>query len=164
MGAPRKIKGSSTGPTVRTPVEMAAVERSIDAHDAPVDGMEVLEPAPPIWAAFRVEVYDKRVGRFVFHSWTKSKEAAQDEMASIKAMGQRARHSPAAPGIGRFPNRQPPQLPKAISEEEARISELQQRLRTLWEAQGRSPTALPTSIVVLERLILANSGNSPADQ
>ena len=157
------MRVSSTGPTVRTPVEMAAVERNVDAHDAPVDGMEILEPAPPTWAAFRVDVYDKRVGRYVFYSWAKSKEAAQVEMASIKAMGQRARHRSAARGIGRFSNQRPPQAPKAISEEEARISELQKRLRLLWKAQGRPPSALPISIVVLERLISAHFSDPHLD-
>jgi hypothetical protein len=149
MGASNRDRAASTNPTIRNPREIAETTRRVDAHDSPVDGMDVLSHAPPEWAAFEVFVHCSQMRRLVHHSWERSKSDAQATMASLRDLGHRTKHE----SLGRCA-RSSPRKPAPPSEEQVAIRLLQQQLRDAWSKAGMPERAVPSSAVMLRRMII----------
>ncbi len=135
------------------------MERAAQAGEATVHGMDVWRPAIPDWARFEVQVYDKRFGRYVFYSYEGSIERARRTMDVMRASRHSVRHF-ALSTLSRpsgwvaaeaKPLNGPPD--RRAEADRARISELQQRLRSLWAQEGREARAFPASEAKLRSLI-----------
>jgi hypothetical protein len=148
-----------SGPVIRTPQEMRAMDRAVNAGEAPGHGMDVWRPRTPEWARFEVHVYDVRFGTFIFHSYEGSLEQAKRTMASLRASRHLVRHCEVShlqhqpDSIARGAERLGPPPDPRVLEMQQRVSELQSRLRHLWAIEGRPLRAMASSTDKLESLI-----------
>ena len=96
------MKNKTQGLTVRSAREHKATTKGVLEGSSKVSGMEVARPEPAAHHRFEVQIYDMRVGRFVYFKFVSSKAEAQREMERQRALGHRVKHMPVV-HVGRGP-------------------------------------------------------------
>jgi len=88
------MKNKTQGLTVRSAWEHEATSKRVLEGPTRVLGMENARPEPKPHHRFEVQIYDSRVGRFLYYKFVSSKAEAQREMARQRALGHRVKHVP----------------------------------------------------------------------
>jgi hypothetical protein len=88
------MKNKTQGLTVRSAREHKATSKGVLEGSSEILGMEIARPEPKAHHRFEVQIYDTRVGRFVYYKFVSSKAEAQHEMERQRALGHRIKHVP----------------------------------------------------------------------